>query len=192
MKDYTPNHFASLQGCGFKCDNYYWNNGGKLIGLTQAELKDIGFGETMFVHPDMLNPLREAEWMLFQKGFQMVVRDAFRSRELYNLIVKKRRALGMSVELFSPKVAPHATGLAVDVDIRSVEGGYPVMTRSNCELPDCAVYGFYADREDKRSRTFHRIQKVLVDIFLEAGFQLGGKREYWHFELRGIEKAPRF
>jgi len=190
----VPEHFVSLQENYFACKDYYRGEGGKKIGLTGDDLRSTGMiSGDMFVHPDVIEPLTKARNVLLQQGMYMVVSDAFRPQALYELVLTKRQALGMSVKLFNPEQAPHATGFAVDINLVD-NRNIPVITRNQKRDGEaCCKYGYYSGyNQCTMESVYHRIQILLVDIFKSQGFRLGSKDEYWHFELGNLSAEKRY
>ena len=191
----VPKHFLSLQELGIPCQNYYTGPGGEKIGLTPEILRQLGLhDDTLWVHPSVLSKLEMASMRISDQGFNILVKDAWRPVALYQKIISLRRERGLQVEgLINGVSMPHATGLAVDVVLADPKTKQPVMMRNHKRDGHDSIYlNHYLRKPGNDCREFQRLQDILVYAFLGVGFRLGSNREYWHFELPGIEEAIKF
>jgi D-alanyl-D-alanine dipeptidase len=183
---------VSLQEVGFSCENYYWGKRGKDIGITREEFATLGIhDETMWVHRWVIEPLLYVQDMIIEKGYGIVIKDAFRPRGLYRLIGEKREALGLPISLFNFDDTPHSTGMAVDVVLVDENGDCPWM-RDDSDGDGCHAVDFYRPFKDPVRIEYQRLQDILVLSMLKAGFWLASKREYWHWQLYDADSAPCF
>ena len=191
----VPSHFVSLQSLGYQCENYYFGTGGRKIGITKEVLSSIGLcDDTLWAHPDIITGLDKVSNILKEEGYHLLLKDAWRPSKLYDYIINLRRERGLPVEgLISVKGKSHATGMAVDAVLVDTETQRESMMRNSVRdgLPSCFA-DFYRDKQDEESLAYQSLQDILLNSFTRAGFRLGGNREYWHFELEGNDKAPRF
>ena len=79
----------------------------------------------------------------------------------------------------------HATGLTVDVALVSLESGKEVAMRGKEDGIEGMFVGFYAGKENSKSRRYQELQDLLFQIMIRNGFTLGSKKEFWHFEYKG-------
>lgn len=145
--------------------------------------------------PETFHTLLEVRAEVRKHGYNLVVRDGFRSVYLYQAIAAHRRQKGLRVEgLFNLKDMPHATGLAVDVSLETLdENPKPVWIRLATDGPNGEKFGFYAGKQDEQSRAFHQRQQMLLQAFARQNFELGSLRECWHFQSKRIDaKTPRY
>lgn len=194
MKDSRPNHFLSLQKAGHDCKSYYHGPGGEKIGITRDILSGFGLDGTLWTHPEVLPRLEVAREIIETYGLGVRITDAWRPLEFcrHLVVVHRKSPLGQP-ELISQERFPHATGMAIDVDL--IDG----VTKKQIWLRNqqvhghrSAVYGFYRDFREPEFIRYHMLQDLLVSTFLSVGFTLGEKQEYWHFEVDGINSQKRY
>jgi D-alanyl-D-alanine dipeptidase len=199
----VPEHFISLQNLGFICSNYYFGSGGEKINITKEDLAKFGLtDDTLWIHPKVipkLNIIREG--FKSKYGLDFVINDAWRPSALYDLIADRRHEKDRregnedSVEkFFNLKDKPHSTGMAVDVLPVDPTTGEVLRTRNQARDGDVScLAGYYDARYDSpESREYCRLQNIMFSLFLDNGFVLGTKREYWHFELPENRRAPKY
>lgn len=186
-----PKHFVSLQEFGYKCDNYYVGSGGLAIGLTPEILAEVGFtNDTLWVHPDLIDPLHKFKNYLYALGFGLIIKDAWRPKALYKHIAKHRKSKGLPVDKFlNLQSMPHATGMAIDIVLTCSVSGRVIWTRDQPrDGDDSCFYGFYKDQGDYWSKEYHKLQTVMVESAQRAGFELGSKNEYFHHQLPRVNE----
>jgi len=191
----VPAHFVSLQLAGFWCENYYTGTGGKKIGLTPEILSAVGLlDDTLWIHQDLPARLAHVADLIRDEGYGIIIKDAWRPVKLYDHIIKRRNDLGLPVSgLISAKSMPHATGMVVDAVLSEPDTPRAITMRNQARdgLESC-YYNFYCGKYDEESQVFQAAQDLLIKAFVSAGFRLGRKREYWHFEMPNIGDATRF
>lgn len=185
-KDSAP-RLVKLSDHGIRSWNYYWHFRHELK-MTEAELRIVGVeGDTLYVRPELIEPLKEADKRFRKHSFELVVKDAYRSPELYALAYRKRQARWgrkATDRLYNMKDMPHRSGLVVDVSLVDSKNGQEVRMRDPKQDDDGAQsIGFYQDKSDAVSREYQRLQDLLIEVMLSVGFELGIKREFWHFEF---------
>ena len=191
----APEHFLSLQAAGFVCRPYYFGEGGTRIKLTPELLAEAGHPDsTLWVHPEVIVRLENCRMVLAERDFGIQISDAFRSLALYELIRKHHAEHQPSaVELISKTRCPHSTGMAIDVDLVDPQTGKNIWLRNHGRDGNpSTVYGFYGGHADREGLEYHYLQRLLVQTFLDEGFGLGEKKEYWHFEAPGVDSVSRF
>lgn len=187
----------------FRCMNYYAGKmGTNLVNLDGSTLSDddktrlfIADENEIFVSPMLVPKLILVKAAFERLGIGLIIKDGFRSLELYQMIINARRKEGKQVEgLISTDCFPHATGLAVDVTLYNLETGVDIWNRDEKkDGPGSRYMNFYKNATDKAGREFHRIQTVMFETFGQYGIVSGSKKEVWHVELEGIdEKTPRY
>lgn len=172
----------------YKIEGYnYHVVSASLFKITQKELHAIGITEAAaYVDEKLIEPLQKANQLLKQHSYKLLVKDGYRSTELYELAAKKRRAhhsAKQTKQLMNLKNMPHATGLAVDVGLISLKNGHEVTLRNFRDGLDAKFIGYYHNRRGRQSREYQRRQDLLHKVMKRAGFKLGVKNEIWHFEL---------
>ncbi|MBI2798205.1 hypothetical protein HYX70_02805 [Candidatus Saccharibacteria bacterium] len=181
-----PKRLIPSDSFGVKGKNYYWNNPQR-FGISEHELKDLGItDETVLVDLDLKAPLALAKQRLGKYGYTIAIVDGYRSPELYKIAHRTRsKVMGKANAnaLMNLKDMPHASGRVVDVQLIDTKTGKEVYMRDSKDSIPAHFVGFYTDKNDAQSKTFQRLQDLLVKTMLSLGFKLGSKKEYWHFEL---------
>ena len=181
---------VNVREAGVRTDSYYWTRR-DYFGLTDEELAATGLtSDQIYVHPAVIEPLRQANTRLKEQGYEIVVHDGYRSPEFYKLIQQKRyRKHGKehTDKLLNTERMPHATGRVVDINLVNLKTGQEAQLRNKAHdhLGNQFV-GFHRDKPDAQSQRYQKLQDLMVGTMLEAGFTLGVKNEYWHFEF-GLE-----
>ncbi len=187
----------------FRCVNYYAGESGRdlrnLDGspLTDNDLKRLFIAEINEIY---VSPLLIPKLVMVKEAFRthnigLVIKDGFRSLELYKMIIEMRRRKGQQVEgIISTDRFPHATGLAVDVTLFDLRTGKDIWNRDEVKDGQGSRFlNFYQSATDEIGRNFHRIQTLMKEIFGRSDMVAGQLNEVWHWELSGInEKTPRY
>lgn len=179
---------VSLLDYGLKGINFYWTRKDR-FNLSEAELNSAGvFNDHAYVDEVIIFPLKEANNIFAKHGYELLIKDAYRSPELYKLIQQKRYEIHgkeHTDKLLNLETMPHSTGRVVDVSLVDIKSGEELMFRDSADDPEAWFVDFYRDKADERSREFQRLQDLLIETMLSVGFKLGSKREFWHFEFKG-------
>ena len=77
---------------------------------------------------------------------------------------------------------PHANGLTIDVNLIDLSTGEEVKMRNPEQDPPAFFVDFYRNSTNPQEQEFQKLQDILVQGMLSAGFVLGSKKEFWHFE----------
>ncbi len=189
-KSRRPTSLVSVRKAGLRQINYYWTKQEEL-SITAEELSAAGVdGNDTYLRLEVIEPLKTANKKLKKHGFELIVKDGYRSPELYHLAHRKRTARWgkeATERLLNMERMPHASGLVVDVNLVDLQTGKEVKMRDPKDDDQGAQFiGFYKDRTDVRSQEFERRQDLLIGTMLSVGFELGVKREFWHFELKPV------
>jgi len=175
----TENH-------GIKGINYYFVRREKYeINLLELEMADVKDPKA-YVDATLIPLLKKANEILTQYGYEIIVKDAYRSAELYGLIQQKRYAKygkEQTDKILNTVSMPHSSGRAADIGLVQIETGEEIPMRNKEDDPDNFFIDYYRDKNDPESQEYQRLQDLLVDTMLSLGFVLGSKKEYWHFEL---------
>jgi D-alanyl-D-alanine dipeptidase len=178
-------NLVDARAFGIKGINFYWTNRERYNISTEellaAGVKDDG----VYIDQDLIEPLKQAEASLTPLGLGLMIKDAYRSPELYQLIYRKRSDMeNGNTFLLNLERMPHASGRTVDVTLIDLKTGEELRMRDNSLDADGGFkHGYYAEKDDATHQEYHRLQRILLDVMLEAGFVLGPKEEFWHFEL---------
>jgi len=177
---------VALSSYGIRGENYYFTRRDR-YQISLEELGEIGITDAeAYVDEGIIPALQQADAALRKHGYTLIIKDAFRSPELYSLIHHKRLAQfgeEHTNRLINMDAMPHSSGRAVDIGLIDLGTETEVHFRNNADDPDAYFINFYANRTDDIGKGYHRLQTLLIETMQSAGFVLGSKGEYWHFEL---------
>lgn len=179
-----PKNLVYSDSFGVRGDNYYWHNAER-FGITKDELaaEDI-VDARVKVDKSLEVPLKAAQAKLKQHGYDIVIKDGYRSPSMYELAHRKRsETMGKTDQLINLEAMPHASGRVVDLDLVDAKTAEPVPMRNREDGLDACFINYYRDKTDAKSREYQCLQELLVGTMKDLGFVLGSKDEYWHFEL---------
>jgi D-alanyl-D-alanine dipeptidase len=179
---------VNLSDYGIKSMHYYWVRR-ENFNISKDELREIGItGNVAQVDESLVPKLREANEAFKKHGYEIIVKDGYRSPQLYELVKTKRYANDgqeTTDKTLNPKTKPHATGLVVDINLISLKTDKEVETwDSKSDWPDGVFIDFYKHSDDPRHQEYQRLQVLMREVMFGLGFKLGSLKEYWHFELR--------
>lgn len=164
--------------------NYYYKHAQRL-GINQKELSTVGVVDArVLVHRSIIKPLRSVDEALRKRGFRIYIKDGYRSREMYQLAFAKRaRKYGKTSteKLMNMEAMLHTTGKAVDVALWDNKKNREVSMRDKRHKLPAMLLDFYKRKSDTRSKRFHGLQVVMIEIMQKHGFRLGPKGEFFHF-----------
>lgn len=175
---------------GIESRHYYYLSRDR-FGLTLEELTTVGVTDDKCrVGRALIAPLREAQRLFTEKGLRLIVKDGYRSPDLYRLVYDKRTARAGGAhfgrentdKLLNMERMIHASGRVVDIDLVRHDGGLLRFRAAEDGVP-AHRYGFYQGREDPEAREFQANQDLMREVMFGLGFEFGVLLEYWHFEL---------
>jgi D-alanyl-D-alanine dipeptidase len=177
---------VKLADYGIEGVSYYWTRRERL-GISEEELHNAGVhDEFAYVRPEIVKPLLRADKALRMFGYRMVVKDALRPAAAYQLAQRKlyeKQGKELTDALLNMEKMPHATGLVVDLGLVELTTGKEVWLRKGEDDKDGAWrIGYYLGKDDPESLEYQRLQTILIGTMVSAGFVLGSKGEFWHFE----------
>lgn len=179
-------NLVKLSDYGIKNINYYWERRDK-FNLTEAELAGVGItGNDAVVDYSLISRLKKVNELLKPAGYEIIIKDAYRSKELYDLVRKKRyKSDGKEVtdKTLSVDRMHHSTGLAVDVNLVDLNTGKEIAIWDKLDWPDGIFIDYYRNKTDIKSRQYQQMQDLLIGTMQKAGFNLAPKNEFHHFEL---------
>lgn len=177
---------VKLKDHGLDGQNYHVINRAR-FNISKHELKDIGIHDAdCYVSEDLIKPLQEANTTLLKQGYKLYITDGYRSKELYKLAHSKRKKTEGKMEtqkIMNMSKMPHSSGLTVDVTLRSVANGRLLLMRRSKDGVEAKFIDFYKNKKDLQSKELQNRQLILRRAMENAGFKLGKKQEFWHFEL---------
>lgn len=170
---------------GIKGINYYWERRDN-FNLSKAELATVGVkGNDAMVDSKMIPKLLEANEKFKDMGYEIIVKDAYRSTALYDLVRKKRYendGKSTTDKTFSTGSNPHSTGLTVDINLVSLETGQEVEMWDKADWPEGIFVDYYRNMTDDKSKRFQTLQDLLISTMESIGLKLGSRKEIHHFE----------
>jgi D-alanyl-D-alanine dipeptidase len=176
--------FVDVNDYGIKGVNYYLMKM-EQFGIVPEELAAIGITDhKALVRREMMPSLEKARQELLEKGYDIIIKDAYRSPELYKLVQKKRYERDgkeATDRTFNAREMPHASGFAIDVNLLDPTTGQEIKLWDNKDWPDGSFVDFYQDRTDATGRKYQELQELLISTMMRNGFKLGKMREFWHF-----------
>jgi len=176
----------NLADYGIRGINHYWLNRDK-FNISIAELRAAGVeGNFAYINKSVVPAIQAVNDELRQHGLGIIVKDGYRSPELYKLVQQKRYELDgkeNTDRTLNMVTMPHASGFVLDVNLYDLESGEELSLWNRADWPDGIFVGFYKDKTDPDSRKFQELQDLLIDTMQRHGFKLGSKNEIWHFEL---------
>lgn len=193
LVDREPRVLVGLRERGIRTRNYYWDRR-ESFDLSEETLAEVGVtGEDILVRPAVVDALHQVNQELRNSGFELLIKEGYRAPELYRLIGAKWRERWGTIHterLLNLEKMPHATGLVVDASVVDVVTGEEVwMRNADHDLEGGQFVGFYRDHSDPNAERYEALQSLLIDAMTRAGFRLGEKGEFWHFELGDISQA---
>ena len=175
---------------GIKADKiyYYRQDIREKLNISIDELENIGIRDGLIlVSLRIIEPLLKAQAIIRKSNMDIVIKDGYRSPDLYKLAYDKRviiEGLEKTNLLLNMDKMPHSSGLVVDLGLINLETNEPVSFYSfKDDGTDSWFVDFYRDKQDPQSVEFQRIQDIMINAMLASGFKLGQKKEIWHFEL---------
>ena len=190
MPDIKQPDLVYIDQHGILGSNFYWHRH-ESYGITRDEILATGLtNERVQVHPDLINPLQEIDAIFQKDGYRLYIREGYRSKELYELIYRKRiTKFGreMTDRLVNMDDMPHATGMSVDIALWDVGANQLMLLRRFEDGPEALFLDFYKNKNDEASRRYQALQEYVIAVALDHGFRLGKKREYFHFNYRPEE-----
>lgn len=154
--------------------------------LSLAELASVGVSDdSCRVDRSIIPALQVAGAEFDRRGYKLLIKDGYRSPELYRLVHAKRLARygrEHTEKLLNIERMIHASGRVVDIDVTKLDGS-AIQFRAGEDGIPAHIYGYYQGKHDACSQRFQRHQDLLRDVMFGLGFVFGTLAEYWHFEL---------
>tara|TARA_B100000745_G_scaffold298901_2_gene248489 strand:- start:2314 stop:2898 length:585 start_codon:yes stop_codon:yes gene_type:complete len=175
---------------GLKGINFYWHKYAAK-GLHKEDILNAGLtNDRVQVHEDIINPLIQVNEAFKERGYILFIKEGYRSKELYNVIYKRRvEKFGKEEtdKLLNMKDMPHAEGKSVDVALWDPNEDKEVYMRNGDDGVDALFVDFYKGKENEQSKHYQELQEWVIRIMFDNGFRLGTKNEYFHFDYRPNE-----
>lgn len=170
---------------GIPSRHYYYHERDR-FDLTLPELAAAGVVDGSCRIDRALIPLLQlAQAEFARRGYALLIKDGYRSPELYRLVHGKRLARygrEHTERLLNAERMIHAGGRVVDIDVTRLDGS-TLQFRAAADGIPAHLYGFYQNKSDPQSVEYQRHQDLLKDVMFPLGFVFGTLVEYWHFEM---------
>jgi D-alanyl-D-alanine dipeptidase len=165
--------------------NYYWVRKDN-FNLSYDELRSAGVTANDAQVDERLVPKLQAANAAFRPyGYEIIVKDGYRSPDLYELVRQKRYindGQETTDRTLNAVTKPHATGLVVDVSLVKLSDGQEVEIWDKADWPEGVFIDYYRHHTHPRAAEYQQLQDLLAEVMLGLGFKFGSKREFWHFE----------
>ena len=133
----------------------------------------------------LIPTLIKAQSQFRSLGYDLIIKDGYRSPELYRLVYGKRVARygkEHTDSLLNIDRMIHAKGNVVDIDLTPLDGS-KMMLRAAADGVPAHFYGFYKKKSDSHSIVYQSNQDMMKTVMFGFGYEFGSLIEYWHFEL---------
>lgn len=172
---------------GLRGTNFYWHKY-EAKGLSKQDILNVGLtNDRVQVHKDIIEPLVAVNKIFNEKGFELYIKEGYRSSELYDIVYQRRVEKFGKAEtesLLNMNDKPHALGLSIDVALWNSITDTEVYMRKHEDGADALFVDFYKDKFDTESQRYQELQEWVIGVMQDQGFRLGTKREYFHFDYR--------
>lgn len=179
--------FVYIDEYQLKGTNFYWYKY-EAKGLTKEDILNAGLtSDRVKVHRDCIQALVEINKIFGSRGYELFIKEGYRSEALYDIIYQRRVEKFGRVDTdrqLNMKDKPHALGLSVDVAIRSLDTDKEVYLRRVEDGTDALFVDFYKNRTEVDSKIYQELQEWVIATMQDYGFRLGTKKEYFHFNFR--------
>lgn len=180
--------FVNIKDVGLLGSNFYWHKY-DAHGLTKEDILKGGVNaDIVYIRKEIAPLLKNAEKEIFEKtGYRIYIKEGYRSKKLYEIIFEKR-VLKYGIEetqkLLNMQDMPHASGKTVDICLWDEKLNKEVYLRNSNDGTDALFVDFYKNKNDAESKKYQGLQDILISTMLNNGFELGSKKEYFHFNLK--------
>lgn len=185
---------VSLADYNIKSINFYFEKH-EQYNISLQELEEINIIDNICrANKSVALALVSINQELFTLWYEIYVKDAYRSQELYDLVYKKRIELHGKEnvdKIFKPVRAIHSTGNAIDVTLIDINSWKEVIMRNDYnengtkKTHEEIIKSFYGDvfqdSNIPEEIEFHNKRMLLKDIMIKYWF-IGIDHEYRHFE----------
>ena len=127
--------------------------------------------DTAYLNRETCEKLKLINEELLEHGMQLIVKDAYRSKELYDLVYERRVALfgkEQTDKIFNVRTYPHASGNTVDVSIIDAKTKLPLKLvldiADRKAIIESRATDFFANSVDEEEKVVHTIRMTLKNI----------------------------
>ncbi len=172
--------------------NWYRVNAER-FNITHDELRAIGIvDDEAYLNKSTCEKLQQIDQELQEQGLHLIIKDAYRSKELYDLVYQKRVEKLWKEEtdkIFnSSNTYPHSSGNTVDVTIVHADTKEPLKLykwdiQDRADLVASWATNFYENATDEEWKVIHINRTTMQNIMSNYGFEWI-PHEYRHFNLK--------
>ncbi len=160
--------------------------------ITSNDLLDINIlNDDVFVAEEVISQLIKINSLLLLEWLELIVKDGYRSLELYELVYRKRCEIFWKDDtdkILNMDRKIHATGYAIDVSLAFIWGdelltkfgSHGENAKYNQEQYDI---NFFQDSLQPEEQIMHTNRMKLYHLKIQHWFVLWTLNEYWHYEL---------
>jgi D-alanyl-D-alanine dipeptidase len=185
--EHASEEFVYINQYGLLGSNFYWNKY-EVKGITKEEILAVGLtDDRVQVHKDIIDILVKIDSLFREKGYRLYIKEGYRSKDLYDLVYRKRVAKFGKKEtdsLLNMEAMPHASGRTVDIALWDPEENKEVYLRKGEDGTQALFVDFYKGKDAEESKRYQTLQELLIHTMQDHGFRLGKKREYFHFDYK--------
>jgi len=146
----------------------------KSKGLTKEDVLNASLtSDRVQVHKDIAELLVAVNKVFITKGFELYLKEGYRSEALYDIVYKRRvEKFGKedTDSIFNMNDKPHALGLSVDVALWDIETDTEVYMRKGEDDTPALFVDFYKDKFDAESQSYQQLQEWLIKVMQDHGF----------------------
>lgn len=169
---------------GLLGSNYYWHHRRRL-NIDETALIEQGLtNDRVQVDQAIISALQSADEKLSKQGYRLYIKDGYRSEGVYRLAFQSRSqqfGAEQTHRVMNMQDMPHAKGQTVDVALWDPVTNTEIEMRNKAHGTEAMFINFYKNKPDSISRRYQELQELVINTMLEVGFNLGKKREYFHF-----------
>lgn len=183
-------HLVPIHDYWLEWKNRYWVNA-SAFNISYIELELIWIlDDIAYLTKECCQKLQDINAELYKSWLKVIVKDAYRSKELYDLVYQKRITKFWKEEtdkILNTRTYPHATGNTVDVALVSIIDNKPLRMYIPIENREQQVASralhYYEDSDNDDEIEIHKNRMLLKDIMNKYWFEWIA-HEYWHFDLK--------
>ncbi len=179
--------FVYIDDYGLKGINFYWQNY-EAKGLSKEDVLAAGVTSARVqVHKDIIQPLLEVNNIFQDRGYELFIKEGYRSKALYEIMYQRRCEKFGKEEtdrLINMKDMPHANGKTVDIALWDPKTNTEVYQRRGEDGIDGCFINFYKDKSGVDEKRCQELQDFTIKTMQSQGFRLGKKKEYFHFDYK--------
>ncbi len=180
-------NFVYIDEYGLKGKNFYWVKY-EAKGLSKEDILAAGLtSDRVQVHKDIIEPLMRVNDIFKACGFELYIKEGYRSKALYEIVYQRRCEKFGKEEtdrLLNMNDMPHASGKTVDIALWDPKTDTEVYQRRPEDGFGAIFINFYKDKTGEDEKRCQELQDFTIATMQNEGFRLGTKKEYFHFDYK--------